>query len=201
MSSAQDLPAENESAAADPSRADAPAEPPDASLAAVQAALAELTVLVGREHERAAHREAIIDRLHDEVQTLRRGELSHALQPVRSALYRLHDKTRRAAGRWHDDPPHAEQAAAVLATVADEIADALGLVGAERFAVRPGEPFDAARHRPISVETVTDPVLDGAVTRVHADGFRQDDKVVRKAEVSVGRLSPHDTHDAPDETE
>lgn len=175
--------------------------PPDAGsgagLDAVLARLAELADAVstaaGREHERAAHREAVIDRLHEENTRLRRGELEAVFEPVRAALYRLHDMTRREAARWRSDPPDPVHAADLLAAVADEVAEALARTGVERFTVAAGEPYDPARHRPVASEPVTDPGLDGSVLRVHADGFARGDRVLRKAEVSVGRPAANGT--------
>lgn len=162
------------------------------------AELARLAAALEREHERAAHREAVIDRLHADVQTLRRGELQTLFEPVRAVLYRLHDLTRREARRWADDPPEPRHAAALLATVADEIAEALARTGVERFTARPGDPFDPARHRPVAVETVEDPALEGAVISVCSDGFERADRVVRKAEVRIGRPPTPDRDDPAD---
>ncbi len=171
VSSAQDLPGNGATPPGD-------AAVPDREL---MAALHALTAAVEREHERAGHREAIIDRLHEENQLLRRGELQVVFEPVRGALFRLYDMVRREAVRV-DQP--------FLAAIADEIADALGRTGAERYAVKPGDPFDAARHRPVAAEPVTDPALDGMVVEVLADGFERADgeQVLRRAEVRVGRL-------------
>lgn len=161
------------------------------ALLAGLAGLTGLTAAVEREHERAAHREAIIDRLHEDNQALRRGELQAMFEPVRAALYRLHDLTRREAERWATpDPPDAAHTASLLTAVTDEIAEALARTGVERFAVKPGDPFDPARHRPVATEPVMDPALDGTVVRVRADGFEQGGRVVRKAEVCVGRPAP-----------
>ncbi|WP_116020845.1 nucleotide exchange factor GrpE [Thermomonospora umbrina] len=151
------------------------------------AEVARLAAAVEREHERAAHRETVIDRLHEDVQTLRRGELQALFEPVRAALFRLHDLTGREARRWADDPPEPANAAALLAAVTDEIAEALARTGVERFTVAPGDPFDPARHRPVATVTVEDPALDGTVVGVRSDGFARADRVVRKAEVQVGR--------------
>jgi molecular chaperone GrpE (heat shock protein) len=144
-------------------------------------ALQGLTAAIEREHERAGHREAIIDRLHEDNQLLRRGELQVLFEPVRGALYRLHDMVRREAARADDT---------FLAAIADEIAEALGRTGAERYTVESGESFDPARHRPVAAEPVTDPELDGTVVEVLADGFERADgeQVLRRAEVRVGRL-------------
>ncbi|WP_019634290.1 nucleotide exchange factor GrpE [Actinomadura atramentaria] len=158
--------------------------------AEILAALAALSARLDREHERAAHREAVIDRLHEENQRLRRGELESALEPLRAALYRCHDLARREARRWDaPDPPDAAGAAAVLAALADDIADALARSGVERFTAEPGQPYDAARHRPVAVARVADPALDGTVAEVRSDGFERDGRVVRKAEVGVARVA------------
>jgi molecular chaperone GrpE (heat shock protein) len=162
----------------------------------VRDVLAGLTARLDREHERAAHREAVIDRLHEENQRLRRGELQSMLEPVRAALYRLHDQARREAGRLSATgpdapagPPDPVRAAGLFAAaVADDVADALARLGVERFTAKPGEPYDASRHRPVAVTPVADPCRDGTVTGVQADGFEQSGKVLRKAAVSVGRL-------------
>ncbi|MFD0684669.1 nucleotide exchange factor GrpE [Actinomadura fibrosa] len=199
---AADGPAENGSAAkgsaGNGSAKNAPAgsEPnTDGETAAFQAelrdAIAGLTARLDREHERAAHREAVIDRLHEENQRLRRGELQQMLEPVRAALYRLHDQARRESGRLaapDGDPPDPRHAAALLEAVADDVADALARLGVERFRVQPGDPYDAARHRPVAVTSVTEPGRDGTVVTVQSDGFEQGGKVLRKAAVCVGRL-------------
>ncbi|WP_233526275.1 nucleotide exchange factor GrpE [Actinomadura spongiicola] len=158
----------------------------------VEAALAGLAARLDREHERAAHREAVIDRLHEENQRLRRGELQAMLEPVRAALYRLHDQARRESARLAApdlaDPPDPKRTALLLAAVADDVADALARLGVERFTVEPGTPYDAVRHRPVAVTPVEDPLRDGTVTAIESDGFEQGGRVLRKAVVSVGRL-------------
>lgn len=190
VSGAQDPPPDNGPVMAENGTAPAENSGMD-GLGALLSGLTELKAVVEREHERAAHREAIIDRLHEETQTLRRGELQAMFEPVRAALYRLHDITRREAERYTAaDPPDAAHTASMLGAVTDEIAEALARTGVERFAVKPGETFDPSRHRPVGTEPVMDPGLDGAVVRVHSDGFEQGDRVVRKAEVRVGRPAP-----------
>ncbi|HEY8479599.1 MAG TPA: nucleotide exchange factor GrpE [Spirillospora sp.] len=181
---------------------DADGEASGAALyAEVRDALAELAARLDREHERAAHREAVIDRLHEENQRLRRGELQTMLEPVRAALFRLHDQTRRESRRLASpdlaDPPDPKQTALLLGAVADEVADALARLGVERFTVEPGVPYDASRHRPVEVTPVDDPVRDGTVTAVLSDGFEQGGRVLRKAEVGVAKLIAPADRDAP----
>ena len=158
----------------------------------VRDALAGLAARLDREHERAAHREAVIDRLHEENQRLKRGELQAMLEPVRAALYRLHDQARRESCRLSapdmTDPPDPAQTALLLEAVADDVADALARLGVERFTVEPGAPYDASRHRPVAVAPVDDPLRDGTVAAVQSDGFEQSGKVLRKAAVAVAKL-------------
>ncbi|RCG28223.1 nucleotide exchange factor GrpE [Sphaerisporangium album] len=158
--------------------------------------LAALTETMRREHERAAHREQVIDRLHAENQQLRHGIVQEVLAPVRTALYRLHDTVTRVAARWaSDDPPSAELAGPLLAAMADEVAEVLGRTGAERVSVRPGDPYDAALHRPTGTSPV-DAGADGTVVEVLADGFVAGDRVLRKASVIVGRADSEAKPDA-----
>lgn len=154
---------------------------------ALQSSLDRLTEATEREHERATHREKIIDRLHDDNQLLRRGELQAMLDPIRTSLYRLHDMVRRESGRWADgtgDPAHVGP---LFDAIADEIAEALARAGAERFTVARGEPFDQVRHRPVGTVAVTDPALDGTVVAARTDGFGRGEQVLRRADVVVGQ--------------
>ncbi|MEV5409271.1 nucleotide exchange factor GrpE [Thermopolyspora sp. NPDC052614] len=158
--------------------------------------LAEMEETMRREHERAAHREKVIDRLHAENQELRHGLLEEALTPVRAGLYRLYDNARRQAARWRQEPPSAEHAASLLEALADEVAEVLGRAGAERVSVNPGDIYDPVIHRPVRTADVA-PEADGTVVEVLADGFAGvtrgaggavRERVARKADVVVGRV-------------
>ncbi|MEV4255293.1 nucleotide exchange factor GrpE [Spirillospora sp. NPDC049652] len=151
--------------------------------AEVRDALRELVGRLDREAERAAHRESVIDRLHEENQRLRRGELEATLEPVRAALYKVHDTLRQAAA----SPPEPEQAAKLLGDCANEVADALGRTGTVRFEVEPGQPYDASRHRPVEAVEADDPDRAGTVLAVLSDGFENGGRVVRKAGVRVAK--------------
>ncbi|GAB3968514.1 hypothetical protein GCM10029978_038090 [Actinoallomurus acanthiterrae] len=156
------------------------------SLEDVRALLAGLTETVGREHERAAHRERVIDRLHEDNQRLRHGELQAALEPVRTALYRLYDLVRREAERETVDSAHTPR---LLAAIADELAEVLARTGVERMPVEAGEAFDPARHRPAGTEDVDDTELDGTIAKVQRAGFVRGDRIARRAEVIVARVA------------
>ena len=155
----------------------------------MRAALEELTRALEREHERAAYRESVIDRLHEENQQLRRGEREALLDPIRAALYRVHDMAYREAGRWAEPKrPAASRAAPLFAAIADEIADALARTGVERYDVEPGELYDPAWHRAVGSTPVSDQLLDGTVVEGRTKGFARDDHAVRRADVIIRRF-------------
>ncbi|GAA0415200.1 hypothetical protein Acor_59370 [Acrocarpospora corrugata] len=158
--------------------------------------LKHLAEQVAREHERAAHREQIIDRLHAENQDLRRGLLQEALTPVRSGLYRLYDTVTREATRRsaHDGDP----VVPLLEAIAEEVAEVLARTGAERLEVAPGDEYDPALHRPVG----TGPGEDGRVAAVVSDGFRlaDQDRVLRKAGVVIGK-APDSAQDGAQDSE
>jgi molecular chaperone GrpE (heat shock protein) len=160
--------------------------------------LGRLAEQVAREHERAAHREQIIDRLHAENQDLRRGLLQEALTPVRSGLYRLYDTVTREATR-RSGLDERDEVIPLLEAIAEEVAEVLARTGAERLEVSPGDPYDPALHRPLRAE----PGEEGRVTAVVSDGFRlaEQDRILRKAGVVIGRTSDHAAGNAPHDAE
>jgi molecular chaperone GrpE len=158
----------------------------EASLEEIRALLADLTKTAGREHDRAAHREKIIDRLHEDNQRLRHSELQAAFEPVRTALYRLYDLVRRESERETADPAHVPK---LLAAIADELAEIIARTGVERMPVEEGDPFDPARHRPAGTRATGDAELDSTIVTVQRAGFIRGDKVVRRAEVIIARAT------------
>ncbi|SEH00148.1 GrpE protein [Nonomuraea solani] len=152
------------------------------------AALDRLAEEIKAEHDRAAHREEIIDRLFEENQALRHGLLQEALTPVRAGLYRLHDLAGREAARLRG----AGQDGSLMEAIAAEVAEVLARTGAELLDVAPGDPYDAARHR----ATRTEPGPPGRVVAVLAEGFHQGERVLRKADVAIGQAVQHREDDA-----
>lgn len=158
----------------------------EASLEHLCGVMADLVLTVGREHDRATHRERVIDRLHEENQRLRHNELQAAFEPVRTSLYRLYDLVRRESERETADPAHVPK---LLAAIADELAEIIARTGVERMPIDEGDPFDPARHRPAGTHDVDDAELDGTVVTVQRAGFVRGEKVVRRAEVIVARVA------------
>jgi molecular chaperone GrpE (heat shock protein) len=158
----------------------------EGSLERIHSVLADLTRTADREHDRATHRERVIDRLHEENQRLRHNELQAAFEPVRTSLYRLYDLVWHESERDTADPAHVPK---LLAAIADELAEIIARTGVERMPVGEGDPFDPARHRPAGTRDVDDAELDCTVMTVQRAGFVRGEKVVRRAEVIVARVA------------
>jgi molecular chaperone GrpE len=169
--------------------ADGPAGDGAGGLAARLAALAdelrELRLAIRGADERAAARERIIDRLHEDNQRLRAGDRQLVLRPVLTDLRRLRNDLLRQA----EAAPSGVDVAALLRSYAHEVELALERGGVEVVRPAPGDRFDAARHRPQDVLPAAGPEADGTVAEVLADGYRETvtDLVLAPATVRVRR--------------
>src|SRR5215472_6669373 len=135
-------------------------------LAAIEARLDAL-------NDRAAHREAVIDRLHREKEELRRGERRLLLEPVVADLIRLHDALTREVGRACADgqPAHAE----LLGSFADEVEMTLDRCGVETLTAEPGAPHMVTEHRVVAVLPTDAPERHNTIAEVVGLGFRDRD--------------------------
>lgn len=169
--------------------------PDEATRADVGERLAELTaalVAVQRElrsaDERAASRERIIDRLHEDNQKLRTGERRLVLMPVLTDLQRLRNDLLRQAATM---PPEmtGERMAQLLDSYAHSVELTLERGGVTPIRPEPGEPFDAKRHRPSDLVEAPEPAADGRVAAVLADGYEETSsgRVLTPATVRVHR--------------
>jgi molecular chaperone GrpE len=156
-----------------------PLEPAEGtvSVADLGKRLAAVEEQVGEFHRRAAHREQIIDRLHDENQQLKQGTHRAVLEPVVADLIRLHDQLAREARRAGDE-------GGFLSSFAAEVAEILDRCGIEMFDTAFGESFQSDRHRPLAVVPTSDPGLNNTVAESIAAGFydRQASRVRRPAQ-------------------
>jgi molecular chaperone GrpE len=118
-------------------------------------------------HRRAAHREAIIDRLHEENQRLSEGLGRAYLEPVIADLIRLHDQLSREVRRLKaggEDPR-------LLWSFAEDVAQILDRCGVTAFSAEPGEKFERGQHRAVAVVACDDESRHNTVAEVVAVGF------------------------------
>jgi molecular chaperone GrpE len=153
-------------------------EPASADACPDRAGLSELASRLSRVeeqlagfHQRAAHRESVIDQLHAENQLLKTGLSRVVLEPVVTDLIRLHDQLSRAARRQADDA----QDAKLAWSFADEVARILERCGIDMYTAAPGELFDPIRHNPAGVLDSPDEALHNTVAEVTAAGFTDRD--------------------------
>src|SRR6478672_10364514 len=128
-------------------------------------------------HRRSAHRESVIDMLHEENQQLRVGISRAILEPVVADLIRLYDQIYREVRRLEADG----QDGRLLRSFADDIAQILDRCGIEIYSAEPGDPFNRDRHRPLAVVVCLDESQHNTVAEVAAVGFadRETDRVRR----------------------
>src|ERR1700751_2016644 len=89
-------------------------------------------------HRRSAHRESVIDLLHEENQQLRAGISRVILEPIVADLIRLYDQIDREVRRLKADG----QETRLLWSFADDVAQILDRCGFEIYSANPGDPFD-----------------------------------------------------------
>jgi len=148
----------------------------------VEAQLAEF-------HRRAAHREAVIDRLHEENQRLRGGFGRIVLEPVVTDLIRLYDQLDREVRRLQaggQDPR-------LLWSFAEDVVQILDRCGIEIFSAEPGDRFARDRHRPLAAVACEEESRHNTVAEVISAGFLERDtgRVRRPVQVRVHQyLSP-----------
>jgi hypothetical protein len=176
-----------EPATADPADPDAV---PASTLAEIQTALMSLGSKVDglaattAELARLRMRDTdLISRLHDDVTTLRSGEVAAALNPVVSGMIKLHDQMVSLGALT--DP------ASPVGMLYTQLLQTMELTcGVRPFSPARGDRFDASRHTGTRRIPTTDASADGTIADTIRAGFIRDDgSVVRVAEVEVHRLS------------
>lgn len=150
-----------------------------------------LTESIEEANRLSGERERIIDRLHQENQQLRQGELQQAVLPIFRDLVRLYDDLRQTAGGYgsRDGVTQAE-VARDFELFAEMVADILYRQGVERYEAREGDTFSTKEHRVLSAVQTPEQAKDRTIARSVRDGFRSDARVIRLLEAEVYRYVP-----------
>ena len=181
--------------AADPGGVDACADAPAGVAGDTGAVPGDLAGRLGRVeaqlaefHRRSAHRELVIDRLHEENQQLRGGMARLILEPVVADLIRLDDQLTREVRRLESDG----QDPRLLWSFAEDVRQILDRCGIDVFSAEPGDPFDRDRHRPLAVVACQDESRHNTVAEVVAAGFaeRETGRVRRPVYARFYQYSP-----------
>lgn len=160
-------------------------------LRALSERMEHLTRSVEEANRLSQERERIIDRLHQENQELRQGELQQAMLPIFRDLVRLHDDLRQTSlsypARTQCSP---QEVARDFECLAEMVSDILYRQGVERYESREGEPFNPKEHRVLSAVATHEQSRDRTVARIVRDGFRSDSRIIRLLEAEVYRYAP-----------
>jgi molecular chaperone GrpE len=179
-------------------RTPVPAENADgpAPLSNLAGHLAQIENHLAQFHRRAAHREAVIDRLHEENQRLRDGIGRLILGPVTADLIRLHGQLTQEARRLDA----AGRDGRLVRSFADDVEQILDRCGIEVFSAEPGDPFEGSRHRAVAVVACEDESEHNTVAEVVASGFYERDtgRVMRPVQARFRQFAPTSQARQPD---
>lgn len=172
------------SGAADPPPTGPPTEPvPQQSstvdpLMGVSASLVRLVAEFEKHHQRAAHRESVIDNLHTELEKLRTGERRGVVRPLLASLARLRDDMLKQATSLPDEFD-AARAQKLLRSFADSIEITLGDFGVGIYTPELGGEYDPGvtrrfppPRRPTPHWSAGSPTSARTVTRTPKSGLR-----------------------------
>jgi hypothetical protein len=179
---------------AEPSGVETSVDPLLDRLTGIEAALTEF-------HRRSAHREAVIDRLHEDRLEQRSGVRRALLDPVVTDLLRLHDglsaESARMAGRGD------ARTADLLASFADDVELALERCGFDLVRPAPGERFQSGAQLAASVLATDDPARHNTVAEVTQVGVldRETGRMRRPARTRVFRHRQPAATDADTDTD
>ncbi|MFC8849193.1 MULTISPECIES: nucleotide exchange factor GrpE [unclassified Micromonospora] len=167
-----------------------PAEATADRLWEIGAALTAIQHELARQNERAAARERVIDRLHEENLRLRSGEYRSVTRPLVTDLQSLRNDLLRQAATL-SAPLAVPTVAELLGSFAYSIELTLERAGVRVLRAAAGAPFEPGTHRVARVVPADDPAQDGTVAEPVADGYRDvvSDRVLLPASVVVCRRS------------
>ena len=173
-----------------------PYEPGPAVLADLADRLDRVEGQLAEFNRRAAHRESVIDHLHEQNQRLHGGIGRTILEPVVTDLIRLYDQLDREVRRLDADG----QDARLLWSFAEDVAQILDRCGIERFSAKPGDPIERDRHRPLGVVACDDERRHNTVAEVAAAGFYERDtgRIRRPVQARFYQYAPAEADQTPD---
>ncbi len=149
----------------------------------------ELTEQVEEANRLGQDRERVVDRLHQENQQLRVGELQQALAPVLRDLIRLSDDLQRTAAAYATRAePLAPEVVRDLECYRDTVLDILYRQGVEPYDAPAETAFDPKLHRALGSVATSTPGQDRSIARVVRVGFRREARVIRSLEAEVYRF-------------
>ncbi len=137
-----------------------------------------------------AHKEKIIDNLHQELQAYREGIIKKHLHTVVTDIIKVIDDIRKFATHYEKSMESLNPAESLkevlsfLSGIASDLEDIFSWEGIEPFRCEE-KTFDSTRQRLISKVETDDPALDKQVAESLRPGYIWDGKIIRPEMVSV----------------
>lgn len=134
-----------------------------------------------------AHKNKVIDELHQNLQDYRDGILKKYLQRIFTDVIKIVDDVRKLTGYYREKPITQENSAKLiqyLEDVAHDLEDIFAWEGVVSFNAD-GDMLDAARQRVISKIETDDPAKDKMIAQRLRPGYEWDGKVIRPEIVSI----------------
>jgi molecular chaperone GrpE len=139
-------------------------------LADVGNSLERLADETKRYHARAEQREAVIDRMHQELESLRRGERRSLLRPLLTEVCRLRDDLLRQAGQLPENFDAAD-AGELLRSYAESMTIALADNGVVTYEPQIEDAFEPREQRAVGKTPNQNEALAGKVASVLRAGY------------------------------
>lgn len=139
-------------------------------------------------HAQSKFLNEVIDRLHTENERLRRAESASAPRPAVRELIKLADDWRSRTVALGENADLAR----LCGEVVEDVTMILDRQGVEEFCAEPGLEFDRRQHRAVGSMPTDDEALDGQVAEARRPGYRDEERIVRFAEVVVFKFAVAD---------
>lgn len=161
-------------------------------LAAIEAALLDVSHRLASDSDRALARERVIDRQHEEIERLRSLERAGQLRPVVTDLCRLRNGLLRQAGTVPAGMT-GPKVANLLHSFAATVEETLERCGIAVLPCEVGALFTPSSHQVGAIEETDDAERDGTVAEVIQHGYAEIDggKVVVPARIRLHRFVPN----------
>lgn len=146
--------------------------------------LQRLTEVVDREVELRKKDQQIAERLHEENERLRQGEVREIQRALVNEIARLVDLVEKEAG-------DSEEEQSRFGFLKDGLTEVLASAGVVELRAEPGDAFERGLHKAVEKVPTSDEAESGRIAEVRRTGFGWiDGGVLRLAEVAVFMFEP-----------
>jgi len=157
----------------------------------IQTRLTDLQQSFDQKIKYDAHKEQLIDRLHQELQTYKADLQSRLIQPLLLDIIQTIDEMNKLIASYHARPVDTldpQKLLQQLQTFPEDLKAILYRQGVDVYQTLE-HSFDPQRHRVLKREETHDPALDKQISHSLREGYLWGDKILRPELVSLYRLT------------